>query len=163
MESLDDPSLRIDLALAAFLQNRAEDDGQRRLGGSAYSGNYAVSTALHLRYPEVGQGESTSVVQSTAIRLIDDPELDQARRVAEALDVWEDGMAPREAVHAVADQLDRLYAHTGVPTRLRELRIERDDLIHVASETVKNFNANAGVRSAEEQIARSLELLEAAW
>ncbi len=52
-----DPSLRIDLGLAAFLQNRAEDDGARRFRGGTFAGNYAVSTALHVRYPHVGQGE----------------------------------------------------------------------------------------------------------
>src|SRR5262249_33818092 len=36
-----EPSLRLDLCLAAFLQNRAEDDGLRRFRGGAFSGNYA--------------------------------------------------------------------------------------------------------------------------
>ncbi|MFX9912157.1 hypothetical protein ABTP43_20305, partial [Acinetobacter baumannii] len=63
-EEPDDPALRMDLCLAAFLQNRAEDDGHRRFRGGAFSGDYAVSTALHLRYPHVGQGESTSVVHA---------------------------------------------------------------------------------------------------
>src|SRR3546814_10677945 len=31
MDELDNPALRIDLCLAAFLQNRAEDDGYRGL------------------------------------------------------------------------------------------------------------------------------------
>ena len=57
VDELDNPSLRIDLCIAAFLQNRAEDDGSRRFRGGAFSGNYAVSTALHVRYPHVGQGE----------------------------------------------------------------------------------------------------------
>jgi alcohol dehydrogenase class IV len=48
--------LRLDFCLAAFLQNRAEDDGLRRFRGGTFSSNYAVSTALHVRYPHVGQG-----------------------------------------------------------------------------------------------------------
>jgi iron-containing alcohol dehydrogenase-like protein len=62
MDELDNPALRIDLALAAFLQNRTEDDGSRRFRGGAFAGDYAVSTALHVRYPHIGQGEATSVV-----------------------------------------------------------------------------------------------------
>jgi hypothetical protein len=46
---------------------------------------------------------------------------------------------------------------------LRQLDIPRDELAAVAGETVKNFNANAGARTAEAQIADALRLLETAW
>jgi hypothetical protein len=46
---------------------------------------------------------------------------------------------------------------------LRQLQIPREDLRAIANETVKNFNANAGVRSAEEQIDDAMRLLEAAY
>ncbi len=68
VDELDNPALRTDLCIAAFLQNRAEDDGSRRFRDGAFSGNYAVSTALHVRYPHVGQGEATSVVHAAKIR-----------------------------------------------------------------------------------------------
>src|SRR3984957_466047 len=38
-------AVRGDLCIAAFLMNRAEDDGTRRSRDGAFSGNYAVSTA----------------------------------------------------------------------------------------------------------------------
>jgi alcohol dehydrogenase class IV len=163
MDELDNPSLRIDLAIAAFLQNRAEDDGTRRDRGGAFSGNYAVSTALHVRYPHVGQGESTSVVHAAKIRLAETFDLPSARQVAEALEVWRDGMDARQAALAVADTLEALYTRVGVPTQLRRLQIPREDLRNIANETVKNFNANAGVRSAADQIADAMRLLEAAY
>jgi len=159
----DNPLLRIELCIAAFLQNRAEDDGARRFRGGVFSGNYAVSTALHVRYPHVGQGESTSVVHAPRIRLADTVDVQSARQVAEALCVWRDGMDARQAALAVADRLEALYARIGVPTRLRQLDIPRDDLPNIAGETVKNFNANAGMRSPQEQIAEALRLLEAAY
>jgi alcohol dehydrogenase class IV len=163
VDELDDPLLRIDLCIAAFLMNRAEDDGSRRFRGGAFSGNYAVSTALHVRYPHVGQGESISVVHATKIRLFDVIDAGSARQVAEALEVWRDGMDGRQAAVAAADRLEVLYTCVGVPTRLRQLGIPRDDLRSIANETVKNFNANAGLRSMEDQIADSLLLLEAAY
>ena len=163
MDELDNPALRIDLALAAFLQNRAEDDGQRSFRGGAFAGNYAVSTALHVRYPHVGQGESTSVVHAARIRLERAPDLASARQVAQALGVWRDGMDALAAAHAVADHLEILYTRIGAPTHLGALQIPRAELPLVAAETVKNFNANAGVRSAEEQVAEALKLLEAAY
>jgi alcohol dehydrogenase class IV len=163
MVELDNPSLRIDLCIAAFLQNRAEDDGARRDRGGAFSGNYAVSTALHVRYPHVGQGESTSVVHAAKIRLSEAVDVRSARQVAAALAVWRDGMDGRSAALAVADALEALYARVGVPTRLRQLQIPREDLWAIAGETVKNFNANAGERSPADQIDDAVRLLEAAY
>jgi alcohol dehydrogenase class IV len=159
----DDAGLRADLCIAALLQNRAEDDGGRTFRGATFSGDYAVSTALHVRYPHVGQGESTSVLQATRIRLSQTIDPRAARQVAEAVGVWRDGMDARQAAVAVADALEDLYRRIGVPIRLRELGIPREDLPLIASQTVKNFNANAGVRSAEEQVAGAARLLEAAY
>jgi alcohol dehydrogenase class IV len=163
VDELDNPSLRIDLCIAAFLQNRAEDDGSRRFRGGAFSGNYAVSTALHVRYPHVGQGESTSVVHAAKIRLSEQVDPRSARQVAEALGVWHGNMDARQAALAVADTLEVLYMRIGVPTRLRQLNIPRDDLPAIANETVKNFNANAGARSPKDQVEDALSLLEAAY
>ena len=163
VDELDNPSVRIDFAIAALLQNRAEDDGAPRYRGGAFAGNYAVSTALHLRYPHVGQGESTAVVQATKIRLSETIDAPAARQVAEALEVWRDGMDSRLAGLAVADKLEDLYTSVGVPTRLRQIDIPRDDLRNIANETVKNFNFNPGMRSAEDQVEDALRLLEAAY
>jgi alcohol dehydrogenase class IV len=158
------PSLLIDLGVAAFLRNRAEDDGMSRLlRGRIFSGNYAISTALHIRYPRIGQGESTSAIHSTRIRLADTVDLPVAQRVAEALEVWRDGMDGHTAALAVADRLDAIYAGLGMPTKLRQLEVPREDFPKIAADTVKNFNANAGARSPEAQIADALQLLEAAY
>jgi alcohol dehydrogenase class IV len=159
----DDASLRADLCIAAFLQNRAEDDGGRMFRSVTFSGDYAVSTALHVRYPNVGQGESTSVVQATKIRISESIDARSARQVSTALGVWQDGMDGRQAGSAVADALEGLYRRVGVPISLRELGIPRDELPLIANQTVKNFNANAGARSAAEQIADATRLLEAAY
>jgi alcohol dehydrogenase class IV len=163
VDELDNPSLRVELCIAAFLQNRAEDDGQRRFRGGVFSGNYAVSTALHVRYPHVGQGESTSVVHAPKIRLSAQVDTRSARQVAEALGVWHDNMDGRQAALAVADTLEALYTRIGVPTRLHQLGIPRDDFRDIANETVKNFNANAGARSPQDQIEDAMRLLEAAY
>lgn len=163
MAELDNPALRVDLALAAFLQNRTEDDGSRRFRGGAFAGSYAVSTALHVRYPHIGQGEATSVVHAPKIRITEKLDSASTRQVAEALNIWRDVMTPHEAALAVADHLEKLYARVGVPTQLRQLQVPRDDLPAIAAETVKNFNANAGFRSPQDQITEAIHLLEAAY
>lgn len=163
MGELDNPALRIDLSIAAFLQNRGEDDGASRFRGGPFSGDYAISTALHVLYPHVGQGESTSVLHAAGIRLAEAIEPRAARPVAEALGVWRTEMAPRDAALAVADALEAIYAGVGVPVRLRSLAIPRDELPVIAGMTVKNFNANAGARTPQARIVAAMRLLEAAY
>ena len=72
-------------------------------------------------------------------------------------------MDARQAALAVADMLETLYTRIGVPTHLRQLQMPREDLRNIANETVKNFNANAGARSPEQQIDDAMQLLEAAY
>ncbi len=149
-----DPAPRLELALAAFLQNRAEDDGAPRFRGGPFAGNYAVSTALHVLYPHVGQGEATCVLHAPGIRIAPTIEQASADQVAQAL-----GVAP----DAVANTLESIYTRAGMPTRLRALAIPHADLPRIAAATVKNFNANAGLRTPEAQVAEALRLLEAAY
>ena len=161
VNELANPTLRIDLAIAALLQDRAEDDAAPRYRGGAFSGNYAVSTALHVRYPHVGQGESTLVVHATKIRLTEKIDAASARQVAEGLEVWRDGMDSRSAALTVADRLEALYTR-GCANEVRRLDSARN-LPQIANETVKNFNFNRGMRSEEDQIQDALRLLEAAY
>lgn len=160
---------RIDLFTAAFLGNRAADDdiarGARRpvAGPNAFGGNYAVATAVHIRYPQVWQGEATCVLVPTVARR-SDPPLEAARRVAIAMDVWREGMNAREATDAVADALEAMYKRVGMPTRLRELPgITKEDFPALAKETVKVFNFNPGMRDEQQAIQAAIDLMEAAW
>jgi len=63
----------------------------------------------------------------------------------------------------IADELERLYRSVGMPIRLSELNIPRSAIPLTAGQTVKNFNANAGVRSDGERIAAAQQLLETAY
>jgi hypothetical protein len=64
---------------------------------------------------------------------------------------------------AIADELERLYRCVGMPVRLSELNIPRSAIPVIAGLTVKNFNADAGVRSDSDRIAAAERLLEAAY
>ena len=156
MDELDNPSLRIDLSLAAFLQNRAEDDGVRRFRGGAFSGNYAVSTALHVRYPHVGQGESTSVVHAPKIRLSETVDAAIGAPGRGGAGVWHDGMDARQAALAVADMLEALYiarrradaaAPTANPAR-RPARHRQRDGEELQRQRRRAFTAGANRRRA---------------
>lgn len=161
---------RIDLCTAAFLGNRSDDDdqghrGNRRAvaGPNAFGGNYAIATAVHIRYPQVWQGEATCVLVPTVARRTT-PDLEAAQRVATAIGVWKDGMTARQAADAVADALEALYKKVGMPTRMRELPgVSREHFASLAKETVKVFNFNPGMRDEQEAIQSAIDLMEAAW
>lgn len=159
-QNRDDAASRADLCIAAFLQNRAEDDGARLTASSSLGGDYAVSTALHVQFPHVGQGESISTIHATKIRLSQNDDAAAAQLVAEALGLGHGGQPIKLAI---ADELERLYRSVGMPIRLSEMNIPRSALPLIAGQTVKNFNANAGVRSDSERIAAAQQLLEAAY
>lgn len=162
-DALDDPARRRDLCLAAFLQNRAEDDGQTFVVRGLFAGDYACATALHLEFPNLKQGESTAVVHAATVRLAEGVGTAQARGPAAALGVWRDGMDVPAAAEAVAGELETIYGRAGMPIRLRDLGIARDALPAVAARTVKIFNASGDLTTPEDRIARSLAILECAW
>ena len=164
MTQPDNATLRIDLCAAAFLENRAADDDQgRRRGRDATSASaYALATALHIRYDHVWQGESTSSVMPVVTRLTPPADIDAAARIAEALGVWREGMTSPEAAEATADRLEAIYRDIGMPARVRELDIPQADLPLLAKDTLKNFNANPGLRPDDYE-GQMLNLLQAAW
>lgn len=149
---------RIDLCAAAFLANRGADDdvGRRTHRDPLSDGSYALATALHLRYHHVGQGEATSALLPTVVRRLSDQDGEVIARLAEALEVEP---ATREAA---ADALSNFYASIGMPSRLGELRIPREELPLLAADALKNFNANPGERDGGQR-DRYTALLEAAW
>ena len=164
MTQPDNATLRIDLCAAAFLENRAADDDQgRRRGRDATSASaYALATALHIRYDHVWQGESTSSVMPVVTRLTPPADIDAAARIAEALGVWREGMTSPEAAEATADRLEAIYRDIGMPARVRDLDIPQADLPLLAKDTLKNFNANPGLRPDDYE-GQMLNLLQAAW
>jgi len=157
-------TLRLDLCTAALLENRAADDGveRRRERDQTSSNAYALATALHIRYHHIRQGEATSAVIPTVTRLTATQDVDSAERIATAFGIWQDGMSVEVATAATADALEAFYRSIGMPTRVRELEIPETDLPLLAQDTLKNFNANPGLRS-EDYTNRMLQLLQAAW
>jgi alcohol dehydrogenase class IV len=159
----DDPGPRIDLCAAAFLQNRAADDGLAREGRDAVSSAaYALATALHVRFDHVGQGEATSAVTPGVVRALGGSPEAATRRMAEALGAGADGMTSNAAARAAADALGALYEGIGMPARVRDLGIDEASLPLVAGDTLKNFNANRG-RRAPDHVERTLDLLRSCW
>jgi len=63
---------------------------------------------------------------------------------------------------AISARLAEVYAGAGLPMRLRDLDVPRDDFEEIAAATQKNFNANPGERDPR-QVEEMLRLLDHAW
>ena len=169
VKMVEDPTSigpRIDLCTAALLANRAADDSLRSGGGHArelFDSEYAVASAMHVHYPHVRQGEAGSALRGTVIRRSPTPVMEGARRMAQALDVWREGMTADEAKFAIADEIDAIYTKVGMPIRVRDLQIPKEDFPVIARQTIKVFNANPGLRDEEKQVKAAIDMLEAAW
>ncbi|MCH9672920.1 MAG: iron-containing alcohol dehydrogenase [Gammaproteobacteria bacterium] len=164
MDEPDNAALRVDLCAAAFLDNRSADDdlGRRRERDDVGARCYALATALHIRYQHVWQGESTSCLLPTVTRKVAPANPEHARRIAEALQINLEGMTPQSVAEATAGELDRLFEQIGMPSRLSQVNVPRDELALLANDTLKNFNANPGMRS-DTYVQDMIDLLEAAW
>ena len=169
----ENSTIRYDLCTAAFLSNRAADDGppSGQYGPrdpsaeniNPFIGNYSISTVLHL-FPGVGQGEATSVLTATVARKSANKSSHGSEKIARLLGVWEDEMTYQNATLKCADEIESRYIKAGMPTRIRDLpNIRREDFQQIAQQTLHNFNYNRGTRSNEEQLRSSLELLNLAW
>jgi alcohol dehydrogenase class IV len=160
----DGPGPRIDLMAVAFLQNRAGDVTllERRNRPRGWGHSYALGTALHLRYEQVGQGETASTVNPAALEL-DPPDRDALQRIGEAigLELGADS-DDAQAAKAIADALRSIYRAAGMPTRLRDLGVPADEFEAVIAATGKNFNANPGLRDGD-PTGEMRRILEAAW
>jgi alcohol dehydrogenase class IV len=105
----ENPILRSELALGAFLQNRAEDDGRPMRARGPFASDYAVATALHLQFPAIGQGEATCVLHASTIRLFPEPPpFDAGARTAEVLGIDVNGKDALAISLAIADGLEAL-------------------------------------------------------
>lgn len=109
-----------------------------------------------------GRVSSLSALQVPGIRIADTIDLAAARRTAQALEVWRDGMDARSAADAVANELAQLYRDRGMPERLRDLDVAEADPPAIAEETIKNFNAREASVLQRSGLNR-LRLLKAAW
>ncbi|MFN8556826.1 MAG: iron-containing alcohol dehydrogenase [Dehalococcoidia bacterium] len=153
---------RIDLFTAAFLQNRAADDGGRDIRHEAASASYALASVMHTKYRHVGQGEATTAVQATVIRRSSPEDMGDPALVAQGLGVWREGMSDSATLGATADAIEAVYVRAGLPVRVRDLNVPEADLPVLAHETLKIFNAYRGTRP-EDYAGRMLAHLRAAW
>lgn len=138
-----DPTPRIELCAAAFLQNRDSDEGGAVVGRHwVMRVTYAFATGLFICFPHIGQGEAKTALTGTVMRRLGTRNAEAMGRLAQGLGAWDDSMPLGEAPLCAADHLDQFFASLGMPTRLRDLDLPREGLIRVLENSLKNFNAD---------------------
>ena len=63
-------------------------------------------------------------------------------------------MFAADATLAADDAIEATHRAAARPTRARDLDVPREELPRIAEATLKNFNANQGLRSAESAASR---------
>lgn len=161
----DRPDSRMALMVVAFLSNRIGDTtelGAGRDRPGPWGRAYPLTTALHVRYRRVGQGEATAMINPTVLER-HPPVIETLRPVAEGLELGLDANASAgDYAEAIAGELRSIYRTAGMPTRLRDLDVPKEDFDLIAADTQKNFNANPGLRDGDE-VGEMRAILEAAW
>jgi alcohol dehydrogenase class IV len=121
---------------------------------------YAFSTSLISVFPHVGQGEGYSAVMGTVLRRLGHRDPEAMARIGGALGIA--GVAPADVPHKIAVQLEATFRSLGMPTRLSELGIAREQLPQVLELSLTNFNADPKREFMRER-DRLGEILESAW
>lgn len=158
-----DAGPRLDLCAAAFLQNRDADDGgtmfERHWAGRVI---YAFAAALFNLHPHVSQGAANCALSGTVIRKLGGRNLPEMARIAQALDALKSSDPLEAAPQRAADALDSLFQGIGMPTRVRELNVPRENAQRMLEHALKNFNADPGREFRRERDLLK-EVLLAAW
>jgi alcohol dehydrogenase class IV len=111
----------------------------------------------------VWQQDAHSALRAAVIRRSTTPSAEALEAITRALDIGKEGRAQRDTQLAIADEIERIHEQEGMPTRVRELDVSKEDFPALAEDSVKVFNSNAGMRYPEQQLRAAMELLEAAW
>ncbi len=152
----DDGTVRVQLAVAGLLRNRASD---------ALAGNGGLLLAaglvhaLQSRYAHFPQGHGIAALLAPALRYTAQVPAPGHASLATAFGLARHG-APDMA--AVASASTDFLRQLGVPTRLRELDIPRDGLAAVADVALESYYVRAAPRPLTDR-GEALALLEEAW
>lgn len=142
LAEVDDPSLRLDLCLATYLQNLDTDQGGVPAQSWVARLVYAFAASLFNLHDHVSQGEAHSAFTPTVMRRLGERDPEEMCNIAKALGVWRDGDPVVEAPSRAAARLEALFQSIGMPTRLSHLEIPRSSAETILANSLKNFNAD---------------------
>jgi alcohol dehydrogenase class IV len=155
----NDGDVRVHLFLAAFLLNRASQSTYNLTRRARTTG---LERQVRYRYPQLDQGTVGAAMLATTMRLNQDLLAREQAQLAELLGVRRPGMTDRDAAEAAAQFVEGFLKSLGVPTRLRELGVRREDFRTLAEMDVREpaFGQGPNRVSDVEELVRILEM---AW
>ena len=156
----EEPEVRIRLATAALLANRASQSTYG--GGGRGRSTGGLGRQLRYRYKDIGQGAVACLTALMHLRLNREAEMEGQARLAEALGVDTVDLSPQDAAAAAEERLVGFLGAIEVATRLRDLGVRREDFALLAETEV----SEPGFGEDERRITDVGELvwvLEQAW
>ncbi|MBI2887983.1 MAG: iron-containing alcohol dehydrogenase [Chloroflexi bacterium] len=152
---------RMQIVTAALLANRASQStyafGPR--GGRSAGG---LGRQLRYRYRHIGQGASGAVMLLADLRLNRDENLEAQAHVAGIMGVRKPGVSDRAAAEALEEAVSSFLRSVGMPTRLRDLNVPREDFTILAETSVAEPGFTQNPRG-ETTPTELMKVLEAAW
>jgi alcohol dehydrogenase len=111
----------------------------------------------------VSHGTSVSVLMPHAMRFQMISNLPRFARIAELMGEKTNGLSLQEAAPKSADAVQKLSELVGVPQRMRDLKIKKDDIPRLVDSMfeLRTFHAEASCRPASRDDVRAI--YEAAW
>ncbi len=139
------PDVRMNLAAASFLANRAGDAESRGASGG-FGVVAAVAHTIDTRYPACNHGAAYAIATAPGLRYNASHTSEGQARLAEALGAADSSLsAPDNAVRA-ADAIASFYESLGMPVRLSNVGIPEGDLPRIAQDAQEEFGIRRNAR-----------------
>ena len=122
--------------------------------------NHGINHALCARHP-VSHGDGNSILLPHGIAFNTSAVPHRVRRIAEAMDIDTDGRDDDWIVRSVVETVRDLQTAIGVPYRLRDVDVDRDDFEAMAAVAATDSAMASNPRPVTE--ADVLDILESAW
>jgi alcohol dehydrogenase class IV len=148
---------RMNLVAASYLSNRALDGMRGRAFGIVSSLGHVIDSL----YANVSHGDAGSLTTAWGMRFNLEQTAAGLARLAQALGVA-DGLTEREAAMRAPDFIDEFYRSLGMPVRLRDASIPRQDIERIAHDAMGDFYLHQNARKVKDQ-SELVELVQQMW
>jgi alcohol dehydrogenase class IV len=148
---------RMNLVAASYLSNRALDGMRGRAFGIVSSLGHVIDSL----YANVSHGDAGSLTTAWGMRFNLEQTAAGLARLAQALGVA-DGLTEREAAKRAPDFIDEFYRSLGMPVRLRDASIPREDIERIAHDAMGDFYLHQNARKVKDK-SELVELVQQMW
>jgi len=155
----DDGEVRLNLFLACLLGNRASQSTYNIRGHNRTTG---LATTVRYNYPHIGQGTSSAMMLATDLRVNLDIMTEGMARVADVLNIRRTGMTDKEAAESLIVWVEAFLHSIGVPTRIRDLNVPREDFRRLAELDAAGLHFGDGLGRITD-VDELVKVLEMAW